>query len=74
MGGIVHTSEGGHEMTNQERKAFREEARAGFLLVVLAFIAGIHMLGGFEPLRFGDAPAINSMASTPSRTTDDLIQ
>ena len=61
-------------MTKQERKAFREEVRAGFLLVVLAFIAGIHMLGGFEPLRFGDTPVVNSVASTPSRSTDDLIQ
>ena len=61
-------------MTKQERKAFREEARAGFLLVVLAFIAGIHMLGGFEPIRFGDPSVGNSLASITSRTTDDLIQ
>ena len=61
-------------MTKQEREAIREESRAGVLVIVLAIIGAIYMLNGLEPIRYGDPSAGNSVATAPSRDTEDLMQ
>ena len=61
-------------MTKQEREAIREESRAGVLVIVLAVIGAIYMLNGLEPIRYGDPSMVNSVATVPSRDTEDLIQ
>ena len=61
-------------MTKQEREAIREESRAGVLVIVLAVIGAIYMLNGLEPIRYGDPSVVNSVATVPSRDTEDLIQ
>ena len=61
-------------MTKQEKEAIREESRAGVLVVVLAIIGGIYMLNGFEPIRYVDPSVGKSVATVPSRDTEDLIQ
>ena len=61
-------------MTKQEREAIREESRAGVLVIVLAVIGAIYMLNGLEPIRYGDPSVVNSVATVPSRDTEDLMQ
>ena len=61
-------------MTKQEREAIREESRAGVLVIVLAIIGAIYMLNSLEPIRYGDPSVVNSVATVPSRDTEDLIQ
>ena len=61
-------------MTKQEREAIREESRAGVLVIVLAIIGTIYMLNGLEPNRYGDPSVGNSVATVPSRDTEDLMQ
>ena len=61
-------------MTKQEREAIREESRAGVLVIVLAVIGAIYMLNGLELIRYGDPSVGNSVATVPSRDTEDLIQ
>ena len=61
-------------MTKQEREAIREESRAGVLVIVLAIIGAIYMLNGLKPTRYGDPSVSNSVATVPSRDTEDLMQ
>ena len=61
-------------MTKQEREAILDESRAGVLVIVLAIAGGIYMLNGLEPIRYGDPSVGNSVATVPSRDTEDLIQ
>ncbi len=61
-------------MTKQEREAIREESRAGVLVIVLAIIGAIYMLNGLKPIRYGDPSVGNSVATVPSRETEDLMQ
>ena len=70
----VATYKGGHNMAKQEREAIREESRAGVLVIVLAIIGAIYMLNGLEPIRYGDPSVVNSVATVPSRDTEDLMQ
>ena len=61
-------------MTNKERQAFREENLIGYLMVVLAFLAGIHMFNGWKQINHQEATTGDAVATVPARTTDDLMQ
>ena len=59
-------------MTNKERQAFREENLIGYLMVVLAFFAGIHMFNVWNQINLQEAKTGAAVATVPARTTDDL--
>ena len=61
-------------MTNKERQAFREENLIGYLMVVLAFLAGIHMFNGWNQINYQEATTGDAVATIPARTTGDLMQ
>ncbi len=61
-------------MTKQERKAFQEENRIGYLVIALAFIAGIYMLSGWNQINPPVATPGDAVATVPARPTDDLMQ
>ena len=61
-------------MTKQEREAILDESRAGVLVIVLTIVGGIYMLNRLDPIRYGDPSVDNSVATVPSRDTEDLIQ
>ncbi len=61
-------------MTNKERQAFREENLIGYLMVVLAFLAGMHMFNGWNQINHQEATTGDAVATVPARTTDDLMQ
>ena len=61
-------------MTNKERQAFREENLIGYLMVVLAFLAGIHMCNGWNQINHQEATTGDAVATVPARTTGDLMQ
>ena len=61
-------------MTKQEREAILDESRAGVLVIVLSILGAIYMLNGLEPIRYGDPPTGNSVATVPSRPTEGLKQ
>ena len=61
-------------MTNKERQAFREENLIGYLMVVLAFLAGIHMFNGWNQIYHQEATTGDAVSTVPARTTDDLMQ
>ena len=53
-------------MTNKERQAFQEENRIGYLMVVLAFITGIHMFNGWNPINPQEATG-DAVVTVPAR-------
>ena len=61
-------------MTKKERQAFQEENRIGYLMIALAFIAGIHMFNGWNLINPQVAPPGDAVATVPARPTEDLIQ
>ena len=61
-------------MTNKERQAFREENLIGYLMVVLAFFAGIHIFNGWNLINHQEATTGDAVATVPARTTGDLMQ
>ena len=61
-------------MTNKERQAFQEENRIGYLMVVLAFITGIHMFNGWNKINPHEATKGDAVATVPARPIEDLMQ
>ena len=61
-------------MTNKERQAFQEENRIGYLMVVLAFITGIHMFNGWNPINPKEATTGDAVVTVPARPTEGLMQ
>ena len=61
-------------MTNKERQAFQEENRIGYLIVVLAFITGIHMSNGWNPINPQEATTGDPVVTVPARPTEGLMQ
>ena len=61
-------------MTKKERQAFQEENRIGYLVIALAFIAGIHMFNGWNQINPQVATPGDAVATVPARPTDDLMQ
>jgi hypothetical protein len=61
-------------MTKQERQAFQEENRIGYLMVVLAFITGIHKFTGWNQINPQEATTGDAVATVPARPTEDLMQ
>lgn len=60
-------------MTKQERRAFQEENRVGFLMVVLAFIAGMFMFNGWNTINPQEATTGDAVVTIPARPTADLV-
>ena len=61
-------------MTKKERQALEEEHRIGYLVIALAFIAGIHIFNGWNQINPLEATTGNAVATIPARPTDDLMQ
>ena len=61
-------------MTNKERQAFQEENLIGYLMVVLAFFAGIHMFNVWNQINFQEATTGAAVATVLARPTEDLMQ
>ncbi len=54
-------------MTNKERQAFQEENLIGYLMVVLAFLAGLHMFNGWNQINLQEATTGDAVATVPER-------
>ena len=61
-------------MTKKERQAFQEENRIGYLMIALAFIAGIHMFNGWNQINPQVATPGDAVATVPARPTEGLMQ
>ena len=61
-------------MTKQERQAFQEENRIGYLVIALALISGIHMFNGWNQINPQVATPGDAGATVPARPTDDRMQ
>ena len=61
-------------MTKKERQALQEENRIGYLVIALAFIAGIHMFNGWNQINPQVATPGDAVGTVPARPTADLMQ
>ena len=61
-------------MTQKERQAFEEENPIGYLVIALAFIAGIHVVNGCNHINPQEAPTGDAVATVPARPTEVLMQ
>ena len=61
-------------MTNKERQAFQEENRIGYLMVVLAFMTGIHMFNGWNQINPQEATTGDAVVTVPARPTEGPMQ